>query len=128
MTGMVMPTHAPGRDATRAQTPTSPGDGDRALTPDRARSLTSAPATRQTPPFPRPRPVAIVLVDDDRRGTHRRRQNHPVLDHRTLHRGHSCTPQWTLITTLPSPTPLNAPTTMTTVRPRELPQHPVEPI
>ena len=51
-----------------------------------------------------------------------------VLDHRPLFSKHRDAPPDLQNPAMPSPTPLLAHTTMTTVRLRELPQHPVEPI
>ena len=52
----------------------------------------------------------------------------PVLDHRTLFHGASDDRLSALNTAMPSPTPLNDRSTMTTVVIRDAPQHPVEPI
>ena len=98
--------------------------------PSTACAISSAttPCNSQTPPFPRRRPVAVVIDVDHRHRTDGRLKPATVLDHRTLCEDARDAPPDLQNTAMPSPTPLNDRSTMTTVVIRDAPQHPVEPI
>ena len=71
--------------------------------------------------LPRTMTMAVSRDDEHARST-------TVLDHLLLFREHRDARPDLLKPAMPSPTPLHAHTTMTTVRHRDCPQHPAEPI
>ena len=93
-----------------------------------ATSSATMPCNSQTPPFPRRRTVTVVVIDDDHDRTDGHLKPATVLDHRTLCEDARDAPPDLQNTAMPSPTPLNDRSTMTTVVIRDAPQHPVEPI
>jgi hypothetical protein len=69
-----------------------------------------------------------VVLDDDHHSTAGRVKLATVLDHRILCKDACDAPPDLQNTAMPSPTPLNDQSTMTTVVIRDALQHPVEPI
>ena len=93
-----------------------------------ATSSATMPCNSQTPPFPLQDPVAVVIDVDDHDRTAGRLRPATVFDHRILCTGIRDAPTDLQNPAMPSPTPLNDQSTMTTVVIRDAPQHPVEPI